>query len=134
MEAPHHPATNGQVERYVPIIKQKLKKLNCFKSQLNLELCNILLTYRKMILPSTGISPSILVFGRQIRSRLDLLLPKNETSGKADIAVRYFRNGDRVGSLAALLRSSVNFDMRYDWIMDESGSVISTMSLELELT
>lgn len=96
MGAPYHPATNGQAERYVQTIKQKLKALKCTKSQLNLELCNILLTYRKMIHPSTGKSPSMLVFGRQIRSRLDLLLPKNETSSKADIVVRQFLDGDRV--------------------------------------
>ncbi|XP_062537956.1 uncharacterized protein K02A2.6-like [Armigeres subalbatus] len=96
MGAPYHPATNGQAERYVQIIKQKLKALKCSKSQLNLELCNILLTYRKMIHPSTGKSPSMLVFGRQIRSRLDLLLPKNEPTSKADIVVRQFLDGDRV--------------------------------------
>nr|XP_029714159.1 uncharacterized protein LOC109408875 [Aedes albopictus] len=96
MGAPYHPATNGQAERYVQTIKQKLKALKCTKSQLNLELCNILLTYRKMIHPSTGKSPSMLLFGRQIRSRLDLLLPKNETSSKADIVVRQFLDGDRV--------------------------------------
>ncbi|XP_065094201.1 uncharacterized protein K02A2.6-like [Ochlerotatus camptorhynchus] len=95
MEAPYHPATNGQAERYVQTFKQKLKALKCSKSQLNLELSNILLTYRKIIHPSTGKSPSMLVFGRQIRSRIDLLLPKNETSSKADIAVRQL-DADRV--------------------------------------
>ncbi|XP_058814638.1 uncharacterized protein K02A2.6-like [Topomyia yanbarensis] len=95
MGAPYHPATNGQAERYVQTIKQKLKALKYPKSKLILELCNTLLTYRKMIHPSTGTSLSMLVFGRQIRSRLDLLLPKNETSTKADIVVRQFLDGDR---------------------------------------
>nr|XP_029711524.1 uncharacterized protein K02A2.6-like [Aedes albopictus] len=78
MGAPYHPSTNGQAERYVQTFKQKLKALKCPKSEFNLELSNILLTYRKMLHPSTGQSPSMLMFGRQIRSRLDLMLPKNE--------------------------------------------------------
>ncbi|XP_065091613.1 uncharacterized protein K02A2.6-like [Ochlerotatus camptorhynchus] len=89
MGAPYHPETNGQAERYVQTFKQKLKALKCVNSQLNLEL-----TYRKMIHPSTGKSPSLL--GQQIRSKTDLLLPKNETSSKADIVVRQFLDGDRV--------------------------------------
>ncbi|XP_058816755.1 uncharacterized protein K02A2.6-like [Topomyia yanbarensis] len=96
MGAPYHPATNGQAERYVQTFKQKLKALKCTKSQLNLELSNILLTYRKMLHPSTGQSPSMLMFGRQIRSRLDLLLPKNEAGRSNNYVVRQFQDGDRV--------------------------------------
>ncbi|XP_058448855.1 uncharacterized protein K02A2.6-like [Malaya genurostris] len=110
MGAPYHPAMNGQAELYVQTIKQKLKTLKCSRSQLNLELCNILLTYRKMIHPSTGKSPSMLVFGRQIRSRLDLLLPKDETSRKVDIPVRQFCDGDRVRVRDFLSNSKWKFD------------------------
>nr|XP_029714366.1 uncharacterized protein K02A2.6-like [Aedes albopictus] len=83
MGAPYHPATNGQAERYVQTFKQKLKTLKCPKSKLKVELANILLIYRKTIHPSTGQSPSMLMFGRQIRSRLDLFK-------------RIFNDGDRV--------------------------------------
>lgn len=74
--APYHPATNGQVERYVQTIKEKLITLKCNASNLQKAICNILLTYRKTIHPSTGKSPSCIVFGRQIRSRIDLMIPK----------------------------------------------------------
>lgn len=77
MGAPYYHATNGQAERYVQTFKQKLKALKCPKANVNTELANSLLTYRKTKHPSTGQSPSMLMFGRQIRSRLDLLLPKN---------------------------------------------------------
>ncbi|XP_055590350.1 uncharacterized protein K02A2.6-like [Uranotaenia lowii] len=96
MGAPYHPATNGQAERYVQTFKQKLKALKCPKSKLNLELANILLTYRKMIHPSTGQSPSMLMFGRQIRSRLDLMLPQNSKEESPDLVLRTFADGDRV--------------------------------------
>ncbi|XP_058128391.1 uncharacterized protein K02A2.6-like [Anopheles ziemanni] len=96
MGAPYHPATNGQAERYVQTIKNKLKAVKCSKSQIHLELCNILLTYRKTIHPATGKSPSMLVFGRQIRSRLDLMLPTSDKSNKEGLEVRQFQVGDRV--------------------------------------
>ncbi|XP_055615010.1 uncharacterized protein K02A2.6-like [Toxorhynchites rutilus septentrionalis] len=136
MGAPYHPATNGQAERYVQTFKQKLKALKCSKSQLNLELSNILLTYRKMIHPSTGKSPSMLVFGRQIRSRLDLLLPKNETSNKADMCassrmvtvymceIFYPKTN---GCLERSPRSLGSCDILCVSTMDASGSVILTI-------
>lgn len=96
MGAPYHPATNGQAERYVQTLKQKLKSLKCTKAQLNVELCNILLTYRKMIHPATGQSPAMMMFGRQIRSRIDLMLPKNEVVDAKNHTVREFKDGDRV--------------------------------------
>ncbi|XP_058817568.1 uncharacterized protein K02A2.6-like [Topomyia yanbarensis] len=95
MGAPYHPATNGQAERFVQTIKQKLKSLKCTKAQLNAELCNILLTYRKMLHPATGQSPAMMMFGRQIRSRIDLMLPKNETVSAKNYTVREFKDGDR---------------------------------------
>lgn len=77
LSAPYHPATNGQAERYVRTIKEKLKALQYDKGEIHKNLCNILLNYRKMIHPATGKSPSMLVFGRQIRSRMDVMLPSN---------------------------------------------------------
>ncbi|XP_055523157.1 uncharacterized protein K02A2.6-like [Wyeomyia smithii] len=88
MGAPYHPSTNGQAKRYVQTFKQKLKALMCPTSQFNLEIGNILLTYRKMLHHSTGQSPSMLMFGQQIRSRIDLMLPKNEIRHAFDLTVK----------------------------------------------
>jgi len=96
MGAPYHPATNGQAERYVQTFKQKLKALKCSKSELHLSLCNILITYRKMIHPSTGKTPSQLIYGRQIRSRIDLMLPSNEVHHGGKLHTKQFSDGDRV--------------------------------------
>lgn len=71
-------------------------KLKAPKSHFNLKLSNILLTYRKMIHPATGQSPSMMMFGRQIRSRLDLMLPRNTEELSPVSALRELANGDRV--------------------------------------
>ncbi|XP_053698835.1 uncharacterized protein K02A2.6-like [Sabethes cyaneus] len=75
MGAPYHPATNGQAERFIQTFKAKLKSLKCNRTTMHAELCNILLAYRKTVHPATGKSPSAMLFNRQIRSRLDLLIP-----------------------------------------------------------
>lgn len=97
--APYHPATNGQAERFIQTMKSKLKALNCDRSQVHAELCSILLSYRKMLHPTTGYSPSMMVFGRQIRSRIDLMIPSkdpkgNEIQGK----IRELNVGSRVSA------------------------------------
>ncbi|XP_055589292.1 uncharacterized protein K02A2.6-like [Uranotaenia lowii] len=78
LSAPYHPATNGQAERFIQTMKCKLKSMDCNKSDLHSELYNILLSYRKMIHPTTGHSPAQMVFGRQLRSRLDLMIPSDD--------------------------------------------------------
>lgn len=69
--APYHPATNGAAERLVQTFKQALKKS---ESSPRAALQEFLLQYRRTPLPS-GYSPSELLNGRQIRTKIDTLLP-----------------------------------------------------------
>ena len=69
--APYHPANNGAAERLVQTFKQALKK--SAKAQ-NDALQDFLRNYRRTPL-STGYSPSELLNGRQIRTKIDTLLP-----------------------------------------------------------
>lgn len=101
MGAPYHPSTNGLAERFVQTFKDKLKTLKCGRQGVQLELYKILMAYRRTVHPVTGKSPSMLVFGRQIKSRLDLIVPKNdeekiERGEEAD--VRCFAVNDRVAA------------------------------------
>ncbi|XP_036345562.1 uncharacterized protein K02A2.6-like [Rhagoletis pomonella] len=73
--APYHPSTNGQVERNVQTLKNKLKTVSCNHSDIDKVVCNILLNYRRTPHATTGESPASLMFNRQIRSRLDIMLP-----------------------------------------------------------
>ncbi|XP_036317440.1 uncharacterized protein K02A2.6-like [Rhagoletis pomonella] len=56
--APYHPSTNGQDER---------------GANMQRELSTILMAYRRAVHPATQQSPAVLMLGRQLQSRLDLL-------------------------------------------------------------
>ena len=69
--APYHPATNGAAERLVQTFKQALTKSSLPpKSALQ----GFLMLYRRTPL-SIGYSPSELLNGGQIRTKIDVLLP-----------------------------------------------------------
>ena len=69
--APYHPATNGAAERLVQTFKQTSKKSSLSPHQSSQE---FLMQYRQTPLAS-GYSPSELLNGRQIRTKIDILLP-----------------------------------------------------------
>ena len=69
--APYHPATNGAAERLVQSFKQSLRKS---KLPPKAALQEFLMQYRRTPL-QTGLSPSELLNGRQIRTKLDALVP-----------------------------------------------------------
>ena len=69
--APYHPATNGAAERMVQSFKQSLKKS---KLPPHPALQEFLMQYRRTPL-KTGFSPSQLLNGRQLRTKIDALRP-----------------------------------------------------------
>ncbi|XP_053691598.1 uncharacterized protein K02A2.6-like [Sabethes cyaneus] len=99
--APYHPTTNGQAERFVQTFKDKLKAIKCEKRDVQYELHKILMAYRRTVHPTTGKSPTMLVFGRQIKSRLDLMIPTNgveKIPRGEEIELRHFAVNDRVAA------------------------------------
>ena len=71
--APFHPATNGLAERAMQIVKKGLKKEN--GGIMASRLAKVLMVYRTTPQSTTGVSPSELLQGGRIRTRLDLLKP-----------------------------------------------------------
>uniref|UniRef100_A0A1X7TPJ2 Reverse transcriptase n=1 Tax=Amphimedon queenslandica TaxID=400682 RepID=A0A1X7TPJ2_AMPQE len=71
--SPYHPASNGLAERAVQLVKNGLKK--DADGTLSERLACILLNYRVIPHGTTGISPSELMFGRIIKSKVDLVKP-----------------------------------------------------------
>ena len=71
--APYHPATNGLAERAVQTMKQGIRQMQ--NGSIEEKLAKFLFKYRITPHSTTGVSPSELLMGHRIRSRLDLLLP-----------------------------------------------------------
>ena len=70
--APYHPKSNGQAERFVQTFKLAYKAGQGSPSQ---KIANFLLQYRNTSNATTQQSPAKLMFGRSLRTRLDLLSP-----------------------------------------------------------
>lgn len=73
--AVHKPASNGQAERVVQIIKSAAKQADLRKVNFETMLSKHLLVYRVTKHPTTGESPSMLLMGRNLRTRMDLIRP-----------------------------------------------------------
>ena len=76
----YHPCSNGGAERFVQTIKKGLKASNIGTGDSLRKLDNFLFAYRTTPSSVTGNTPSALFLGREIRSRLDLLKPKQSIS------------------------------------------------------
>ena len=71
--APYHQSSNGLAERAVQILKTGLRKNT--SGSLQTRIARILLAYRSTPHSTTGVSPSELLIGRRIKTRLDLVKP-----------------------------------------------------------
>lgn len=71
---PYHPKTNGLAEREVRTFKPRMKALSTIRD-LELRLQTFLISYRTTPQRTTGKTPAELMFGRRIKTRLELLKP-----------------------------------------------------------
>ena len=69
--APYHPATNRSAERLIQSFKHSLRKSLLPPKE---ALQEFLLQYRRTLLP-IGYSPSELLIGKQIRAKIDFIIP-----------------------------------------------------------
>jgi hypothetical protein len=91
--APYHPQSNGQAERYVDILKRQMKKCN---NNVKEWLSNSLRDYRATPHPALGgKTPSELFLGRQIRTKLSLIRPEQQS----DTAQRGLEQSDPVSEV-----------------------------------
>ena len=77
--APYHPASNGQVERFVQSLKQALKASQADGRSLEQRLYSFLLTYRSSPHSTTGVTPASLFLNRALRTKFDVLKPSVES-------------------------------------------------------
>ncbi|XP_045536272.1 uncharacterized protein K02A2.6-like [Papilio machaon] len=75
----YHPASNGQAESMVKVVKKGIKSSVMSSrtvKECKLRLLKFLFDYRNSIHSTTGLSPAELVYGRKLKSRLDLINPR----------------------------------------------------------
>ena len=79
----YHPSSNGLAERAVQTLKQSLRKVS--EGTLKGRLSRVLFNYRITPQSTTSRSPAELLFGRQLRSRLDLLKESGKSTGTPEV-------------------------------------------------
>ena len=105
--AAYKPSTNGQAERVVQILKTAIKQAQLTNRDVSAVIAKYLLVYRNTPHSTTGEAPSLLLMGRRLRTRLDLLLPSVEkhvearqyssmVNRTAKRGLRHFHAGDAV--------------------------------------
>ncbi|XP_047995736.1 uncharacterized protein K02A2.6-like isoform X1 [Leguminivora glycinivorella] len=103
----YHACSNGQAESGVKTCKKMLKCVlqnmtGASHCTIQEKLLGSLFDYRNTIHCVTGQTPAQLMIGRNLRSRLDLVLPKNKVSNKDTVdnvlekSCRYFQVGETV--------------------------------------
>ena len=100
--APFHLQSNGQAERFVDTLKRALRKIQSDETSLDETLELFLMTYRST--PNAQLSqqksPAEEMFGRPIRTALELLRPpsSHSLSPSSFISVRSFQPGELVST------------------------------------
>ncbi|XP_041970770.1 uncharacterized protein K02A2.6-like [Aricia agestis] len=72
----YHPASNGQAESFVKIVKKGIKSALLLTDNVERQkilLLKYLFDYRNSVHSATGLSPAQMVYGRNLRCRLDLI-------------------------------------------------------------
>lgn len=126
--APYYPATNGQAERYVQMIKESLKKMDDPKN-IDSDVRKILFQYRNMVHPHTNKTPAELFLGRKLRCRLSLLKPSVEVrrlnSVNDHLVVKRFQVGQKV--------IARNYNSKRKWVFGVIKAVKGKLHYEIQL-
>ena len=73
--SPYHPSSNGEAERFVQTFKHNMKCRGATQGNVASNINKFLLQYRATEHATTGQSPSFLLMGRRVRTKLDLMVP-----------------------------------------------------------
>lgn len=119
--APFHPSTNGQAERYVQTVKNKLKAMMNEEGSVQEKLQKFLMMYRKTPNGTTGLSPGEMMYKRIYRTRIDLVKRSEEiinNSNDDKLVNKKFSRGDQVQ-----VRMYNNDKWKFGKIMKRTGKL-----------
>ncbi|XP_026668696.1 uncharacterized protein K02A2.6-like, partial [Ceratina calcarata] len=128
LSPPYHPATNGLAERCVQSFKNTLKTLSGNGKDIEINLCKFLINYRRTPHTTTGNTPSFLMFGRDLRTRLDLIFPTEKSENKNFESSKYrtFKEGEKVA-----VRDYLNTNKwQYGRVQRKLGNLIYLVQLD----
>ncbi|KAL4009353.1 hypothetical protein ACER0C_003205 [Sarotherodon galilaeus] len=137
--APHHPATNGQAERFIQSFKRSMKASRTEGKPLQQKIDNFLLAYRNATHATTGHTPAMLFMGRNLRSRLDLLKPdiRKDVQDKQSSMVEATRNKTRFFNVGQKVLARDYRDPSQKWqpgtILSRTGPLTYTVNVGANL-
>ena len=131
---PYHPVSNGLAERAVQTFKEAMKRIK--GGSLNTRLSRFLFRYRMTPHTSTQVSPAELMFGRKLRSHLDLLRPSTGRTVRQVQDQQKKNHNVRSQSRSFVIGESVyarNYGQGSKWlpglVIDTEGSVLFRVRL-----
>eukprot|EP00731_Ephydatia_muelleri_P034541 Em0065g2a len=133
--APYHPATNGQVERFVQTFKRAMKT-GTTKVTLNQRLCSFLLSYRTTPHSVTNIPPCVLFLQREVRTRLHLLRETTEQQVCKKQAEQKWHHDKKARDRECADREtalSKNYGSDPKWVRGRIGKQCGPVSYQVEL-
>ena len=80
----YHASTNGKAERFVRTFKEGMTAMKSETGTVEFKLSKFLFRYRTTPHSTTGRTPAELLYGRKLRTALDLLKPSTATQLKVD--------------------------------------------------
>ncbi|XP_029678775.1 uncharacterized protein K02A2.6-like [Formica exsecta] len=129
--APYHSASNGLAERFVQTLKQSLRKIKLTKDNVKVNVQKFLFHYRITPIPELKKSPAEIMFGRKLRNRLDLILPKELAfkveSMKCNNETRNFQVGAKIAA-REYLNKKINW--RFGIVFRKLGKLHYLVKLE----
>ena len=88
--APYHPASNGQAERTVQTFKTTMNKMLNQKGTINQKVQRFLMAYHTTSHSATNCTPAELLFGRRLRTALDIIKPSFSKKKRRKIVMAWF--------------------------------------------
>ncbi|XP_054272890.1 uncharacterized protein K02A2.6-like [Macrosteles quadrilineatus] len=111
---PYHPKSNGLAERCVRTFKERMNASKGNAGTLQEKLNSFLFAYRTSLRRSTGKTPAFMMFGRELRSKLDMLFPDVEQKNDEELVQQRLQ---KPGSKEKVFKEDDNV-----WVLDKSGA------------